>query len=192
MGRSKIVYYGETLIDLTQDTITAPKLLVGYTAHGADGEPIDGSCDFDVNSSAATAKPEEVLAGKTYAKGGKMNTGTMPNNGAATGSISTKDGTYTIAQGYHDGGGKVAIADAEKAKLIAANIREGITLLGVAGSMSGTEDAIPQAKTVTPAKTQQEVLPDSGYNFLSSVTVLAVPYTESDNTAGGITVTIGG
>ena len=56
--------------------------------------------------------------------------------------------------------------------------------------MSGTEDAKPQAKTVTPSTEAQTILPDEGYNYLSQVTVSAIPYAESDNSAGGVTVTI--
>lgn len=157
------------------------------------GEPITGTCEYDVNSSDATAAVAEILQGKTaYVRGQKL-TGTMKNNGAVTGTISSKDEEYTIPQGHHDGSGKVSIADAEKAKLIPDNIREGITLLGVEGAMSGTEDAKPQAKTVTPSTSQQEILPDSesGYNYLSQVTVLAIPYSEAENPQGGTTVTIG-
>ena len=191
MAISKVVYGGNTLIDLTSDTVIADKLLKGYKAHGADGEIINGSCDFDANTQDATASAAEILSGKTaYNKGSKV-TGTMPNNGAVTGKISTKEGQYTIPQGYHDGSGKVSIDEVEQAKLIPGNIREGVTVLGVAGAMSGTEGAKPQTKTVTPLTTQQEILPDEGYNYLSQVTVLAIPYAESENSAGGITVTIG-
>lgn len=191
MAISKVVYGGNTLIDLTGDTVVANKLLKGYKAHGADGELINGSCDFDANTQDATAAAAEILSGKTaYNKGSKV-TGTMPNNGAVAGKISTKEGQYTVPQGYHDGSGKVGIDEAEQAKLIPGNIREGVTVLGVAGTMSGTEDAKPQAKTVTPLTTQQEILPDEGYNYLSQVTVLAIPYAESENSAGGMTVTIG-
>lgn len=84
----------------------------------------------------------------------------------------------------------MSIDATEQAKLIPANIREGVTVLGVEGTMSGTEDANPQAKTVTPTITAQTVLPDEGYNYLSLVTVEAIPYNESDNAAGGKTVTI--
>lgn len=191
MAISKVIYGGNTLIDLTSDTIVASKLLKGYKAHGADGELINGSCDFDANTQDATAAAAEILSGKTaYNKGSKV-TGTMPNNGAVAGKISTKEGQYTIPQGYHDGSGKVSIDEAEQAKLIPGNIREGVTVLGIAGTMSGTEGAKPQAKTVTPSTTQQEILPDDGYNYLSQVTVLAIPYAESENSAGGMTVTIG-
>lgn len=191
MANSKVIYGGNTLIDLTADTVVANKLLKGYTAHGADGEVINGACEFDANTQDATAAAAEILKGKTaYNKGTKV-TGTMPNNGAVTGTITAKAGQYTIPQGYHDGSGKVSISSTEQAKLIATNIREGVTILGVEGSMSGTEDAKPQAKTVTPSTEAQTVLPDTGYNYLSQVTVAAIPYEETDNSAGGVTVTIG-
>ena len=43
MAVSKVNYGTTTLIDLTGDTVTADKLLAGYTAHGADGEAITGT-----------------------------------------------------------------------------------------------------------------------------------------------------
>lgn len=191
MGVSKVVYGGRALIDLTGDTITADKLLSGITAHGKDGEEITGSCTYDSDTDDATAAVAEIMKGKTaYARGSKV-TGTMPNNGSVSGVIATAAGTYTIAQGYHDGSGTVGISEAEKEKLIPTNIREGITLLGVKGAMSSSEGMKPQAKTVKPSSTAQTVLPDSGYNCLSQVTVEKIPYVESENSAGGLTVTIG-
>lgn len=188
---SKVVYGGRTLIDLTADTVKPDKLLKGYTAHGADGEAITGSCTFDANTQDATAADSEILYGKTaYNKGVKI-TGAMKNNGAVSGKISTKAGKYTIPQGYHDGSGTVEIDSAEQAKLTPANIREGVTILGVAGAMSGNEGEKAQEKTVTPSASVQTVVPDTGYTCLSSVTVQAIPYVESDNSAGGKTVTIG-
>lgn len=151
---------------------------------------------FGKEGVAALASATPVDSGETanswYVRGQKL-TGTMKNNGAVTGTISSKDEEYTIPQGHHDGSGKVGISAAEKEKIIPDNIREGITLLGVEGSMSGTEDAKPQAKTVTPSTKEQTVLPNSeeGYNYLSQVTVKAIPYNESENPAGGTTVTIG-
>ncbi len=191
MAVSKVIYGGTTLIDLTTDTVTADKLLTGITAHGKDGELIEGTCNFDANTQDATASASEILTGKTaYNKGVKI-TGTMKNNGSVKGKITTKAGKYTVPQGYHDGSGTVDIDSTEQAKLIPANIREGVTILGVQGEMTGTEDARPQSKTVTPTTSQQTVLPDEGFNYLSQVVVNAIPYSESDNSAGGKTVTIG-
>ena len=191
MGISKVIYGGETLIDLTGDSVKADKLLKGTTAHDASGEAITGTCDYDANTQDATATAAEILAGKTaYNKGNKI-TGEMKNNGAVSGKIGTKAGKYTVPQGYHDGSGTVQIDSTEQAKIVPENIRDGVTILGVEGTMSGTEGAKPQAKSVTPTASQQVVLPDSGYNYLSQVTVAPIPYVESDNSAGGKTVTIG-
>lgn len=191
MAISKVVYGGRTLIDLTADTVKKEHVLKDYTFHGADGEAQAGTCEYDANTQDATAADSEILAGKiAYVKGVKK-TGTMANNGAQQITISNKNDAPKINQGYHDGSGSATIAETEKAKIIPENIRQGVTLLGVEGSMSGTEGANAQAKTVTPSTEVQEVLPDEGYNYLSMVTVNKIPYEETENSAGGTTVTIG-
>ena len=193
MAISKVIYGGRTLIDLTSDTVTADQLLSGVTAHDKAGELVEGTCTFDSDTQDATVAEAEILKGKTaYARGAKI-TGTMPNNGSIKKTITSKDQSVVVPQGYHDGSGSVAIDTVEKSKLIPANIREGITLLGIEGTMSGTEDARPQAKTVTPGTEEQTILPDApDYNYLSQVVVAAIPYVENPNSAGGITVTIAG
>lgn len=117
MAINKVIYGGETLIDLTGDTVTADKILSGFTAHDKAGEPITGTCEFDVNSQDATAAVAEILQGKTaYVRGQKL-TGTMKNNGAVTGTISAKDEEYTIPQGHHDGSGKLVLRHQKKRNL---------------------------------------------------------------------------
>lgn len=189
--RNKIIYNGSTLIDLTADTIDQSKVLSGYTAHDKSGAPITGNCTYDSDTSEDDAAIAEILAGKTAHARGSLLTGTMPNRGSVSGTITTVAGEYTVQQGYHDGSGKVSIDSTEQAKIISSNIREGITILGVQGSMSGTEDVTAESPTVTPSASSQTVTPSSGYNYLAQVTVNAIPYTETDNAAGGVTVSIG-
>lgn len=188
--RSKVVFYGETLIDLTGDTVTPADLKKGMTAHDKNGAQITGTNTNDLDTSEATAAAAEILDGKTAGAGGKMLTGTMPNNGAVKGSISTKAGTYKIPFGCHDGSGTVGIASAEQEKLIPENIKQGVKVLGVTGTYSGKAVKL-QSKTVTPGTTEQTVTADSGYDALSSVVVAKIPYSETENASGGITVTIG-
>ena len=188
---NKVIYGGKPLIDLTADTVTADKVLEGITYHDKSGASGTGTCTYDSDTSDATVAVAEILTGKTaYVRGAKI-TGTMPNKGSVTGNISAKAQKFTIAQGYHDGSGYVQIATTEQEKLIATNIRQGVTILGVEGSMSGSEGVVAQSKTVTPTTTTQTVMPDDGYTHLSQVTVNPIPYAESDNSAGGKTVTIG-
>lgn len=189
---NKVIYGGNTLIDLTADTATASDVLAPKTFHDKSGAPVTGTCTYDADTSDATASASEILSGQTAYVNGVKVTGQMTNNGAVTGTISTKAQQYTIPQGYHDGSGKVSIAAAEQTKLVATNIRDGVTILGVTGTMSGSEDVKPQAKTVTPTTTAQVITPDSPtYNYLTQVTVNAIPYTETDNAAGGRTCSIG-
>ena len=178
---SKVVLAsGEVLMDLTGDDITAADLAKGKKAHDKTGAQIVGTSTKDADTSDATAGAAEILLGKTaYVTGAKV-TGTMPNNGVP------------IPQGYHDGSGAAQIDPTEAAKVIPNNIRQGISILGVEGTMSGTEGAKAQAKTATPSFAQQVIAPDSPeYNYLSQVTVAAIPVKYADNPQGGQTVTIG-
>lgn len=182
---------GDVLIDLTGDTlINASQLVSGIKAHARSGAVITGTNTNDANTSDANATASQILSGATaYVQGSKV-TGTMTNNGAVSGTISTKAQQYTVPAGYHDGSGKVQIATAEQNKIIAGNIKQGVTVLGVTGTYSG-EGVNLQSKTVTSSFTAQTVTADAGYDALSQVTVNAMPYSETDNSAGGKTVTIG-
>ena len=190
MAISKVVYGNQTLIDLTSDTITASDLAYGKTAHGADGSSITGTNTNDSDTTDANATAAEILSSKTaYVNKNKI-TGEMPNRGAVSGNISTKSGSFSIQNGYHDGSGSVSIDSTEQAKIIPGNIKAGVEILGVTGTYSG-EGTSSQTKSVTPYTTAQTVLPDSGYDYLSQVNVAAIAYVETDNAAGGKTVTIG-
>lgn len=187
---NKVIYGNQTLIDLTADDITAADLLSGKTAHDASGAPITGSCTYDADTSDATATAAEILDTKTAYKNGSKLTGTMPNRGAVTGNISTVAGQYTIQNGYHDGSGTVGIDATEQAKIIASNIKDGVQILGVTGTYTG-EGVSAQTKSATPYTTAQQILPDSGYDYLAEVDIAAISFVETDNAAGGKTVTIG-
>lgn len=60
MAVSKVIINGVTRIDLTEDTVASSNLLSGYTATGADGEPVTGTYGSD-----ATAEAGDIALGKT-------------------------------------------------------------------------------------------------------------------------------
>ena len=187
---NKVVFGDRTLIDLTSDTITPADLASGVTAHDASGAVITGTSTKDSDTSQDTALVGEILYGKTAHARGAQLTGTMPNNGAVAGVIATKAQEYSIAQGYHDGSGKVKIDDTEQAKIIAGNIKDGVEILGVTGTYTG-EGVTAQTKSATPYTTAQAILPDAGYDYLAQVNIAAIAYVETPNAAGGNTATIG-
>lgn len=188
---NKLVVGNDVKFDLTGDTVAPNTLLTGTTAHDKTGAQITGTCSYDSDTSDATVAVAEILKDKTaYARGAKI-VGTMPNNGAKNYTISNLN-DQTISLGFYDGSGKISIDSAEKAKIIPANIKNGVSILGVQGTMTGQEDLQVQSKTVAPTFTAQTILPDEGYDYLSQVVVSAIPMTESENTAGGLTLTIGG
>ena len=87
------------------------------------------------DTASADITSADVLTGKTGFGASGSVSGGMANNGSTSGTISTKAGTVTIPSGYTSGG-TVSISSTEQAKVIASNIKSGVTLLGVAGSLS--------------------------------------------------------
>jgi hypothetical protein len=191
MAVNKVVFGGQTLIDLTADTITEERLLSGTTAHNQKGEAITGTCTFDSDTSDANVLESEILEGKSaYARGAKLD-GKMKNNGAFTDYINDVNEEITIPVGFHDGSGKIGIDPVEKEKIRAEYIKQGQTILGVTGTMTGAESVKAEAKTITPSMAQQVITPSAGFDYLSQITVNAIPFETSENAAGGTTYSIG-
>lgn len=87
------------------------------------------------DTASADVSGADLLTGKTAFGASGAVSGSMANNGGTGGTISTKAGTVTIPAGYTTGG-TVAISSTEQAKIVASNIKSGVTLLGVAGSLT--------------------------------------------------------
>ena len=181
---------GRTLIDLTGDDATAADVLYGKKFHLKSGAQGTGSCTYDSDTTDANASASEILSGKTaYVNKNKI-TGSMTNQESVTLEIDDVDDEITIPAGYHDGGGKAKLDATEKAKIIAENIKSGVEILGVTGSYTG-EGVSARTATADPTFSSQTILPGTGYDYLSQVTVNAISVVETDNDAGGKTVTIG-
>ena len=87
------------------------------------------------DTASADLTGADLLTGKTAFGASGSVSGSMANNGSTSGTISTKAGTVTIPAGYTTGG-TVGIDSTEQSKIIASNIKSGVTLLGVAGSLA--------------------------------------------------------
>lgn len=199
---NKVIIANETIIDLTQDTVTADKLVSGVTAHDKSGVRIMGTMGplstmaYNTNEITlsgnnviipavnngdtafvegegeqvvdvlvsrgvfGTATADKVLKGNTFSSlDGITQTGTMPNNGSA--SIQLSDLTAkSVTAGYYSGG-TAKIADTEAAKIIPENIKKGVTILGVEGTMEagGPYDV---TSTTNSDGTQNLAITDAG------------------------------
>lgn len=189
MAYNKIIIDNVVKLDLTNDDVIASDVAKGKKFHTRDGETAVGTNTFDADTSDADAIASEILDKKTAYVGGAKIEGTMPNNGGVTGAISDATVPYVIPSGFHDGSGTVDIDANEKAKLIANNIKAGVQILGVEGTYGGEEIKV-QKQTATPTFAKQNILPDSGFDYLSEVEIAPIPITEIPNSTG-ITIVVG-
>ena len=82
MAVNKVVYGTTVLVDLTEDTVTADKLLKGATAHDASGELITGTMKAGIDTSDATATANDIAKDKTaYVAEGKVKGSLLSTNG---------------------------------------------------------------------------------------------------------------
>lgn len=86
------------------------------------------------DTASADASASDLLSGKTaFGASGSIG-GSMSNNGATGGTISTKAGTVTIPAGYTSGG-SVALASSAVTDLVAGNLLRNKVVLGVTGTL---------------------------------------------------------
>ena len=195
MAVNKVVYGGRTLIDLTEVTVTADKLLEGYTALDKSGTLITGTAS---PSSGSVIAVDDVAD----SHGGTIRTITAVSLEGDTVSPSVLASGYTA----HNAAGEA----------ITGTLVPGITPSGTIDiSTNGTHDVTNyasayvhvqsqgvnlQTKTdISPTESSQTITPDSGYDGLTSVQINAISSTyvgsgidrntSSDLTASGATVT---
>lgn len=114
----------------------------------------------------------------------------IAEKGAANAQITSVAQEVTIEKGYHNGNGKIKIDADEQAKIIPANIKSGVSVLGVTGTLATADSVkIQEAKSVTPTKSAQSITPDTGYDALAGVNVGAIPDNYAD--VDGVTAAAG-
>ena len=168
--------YGTVTVNAVSSNIDA-NIVAGNIKQGVSILGVAGSVvplNGETRSETLTSSSGNTFT-PTSGKNGITSITVAPNNKAFTGSITptTSAQTFTIPSGYSGNGAFTvgAVTSAIDSNIQAGNIKQGVTILGVEGTLSG---ANMTSLSVTPSTSSQSFTPTGAYNGFDSVTVGAV------------------
>ena len=171
---NQVIVNGETILDLTNDTVTANDLAEGVTAHDSSGALVNGNLSeievFQNTPTISVKSQYPFLFFRCYPTVSKD-------------CIIRKTSKPSVMLNGSDFG-NATDADVIKGKTFTSE--NGLKITGTYEPTS-TEPTL-QAKSVTPTASEQTVTPDSGYDGLSSVTVSGDSNLTAENIKSGVSI----
>lgn len=161
MAVNKVVYDGNTLIDLTGDTVTADKLAIGYTAHGANGVQLTGT--------------GEMLSDYFYIGGGDLHTDyklVINNNFSVAPEYNQTDGSYAQLDTDNEGGGGNIILKSGY-EISSSNAYGGIVAAGALDGVAQTQ-SYGSGTSVSAPQGEARILATHGSMPYSNLTTKAM------------------
>lgn len=133
-----------------------------------------------------------ITPDETYDGLSKVTVGAISKTYVGSGVTKKSAATYTPGTSNQTIGANQYLSGAQTIKgdsnLVAGNIRSGVSIFGVTGTVVAASSPNLQAKTVTPGTSSQTVRPDNGYDGLSQVVVSGDYDLVSGNIISGKTI----
>lgn len=170
---NQVIVNGETIVDLTTDTVTAADMPKGVTAHDKTGAQITGTAD-DKLTTYNPAPIRLTVLGQT----------SIGIKATATSACHLSKGASVSITTDAEDWGTAATSDVVKGKTFTS--QNGIKIAGTY-EPPATEPTL-QSKTVTPSVSQQVIKPDTGYDGLSQVTVAGDANLVAGNIKQGVNI----
>lgn len=184
MGIAKVILNGSTLIDLTDDTVEASKLLSGYTATAADGDEVSGSIATKSSSDLMVSGATVTAPAGYYASEASESV----SSGSATTPATTITANPTISVNSSTG---LITASNSKTQSVTPTVSAGYVSSGTAGTItvsgSNTSQLTVQAsQTITPTTTDQTIA--AGKYLTGAQTIKGDANLIAANIADGVTI----